>query len=125
MTTTDFKLLCDALLWFRDMAVGRSADSLGDVGESGGPWGLNAGLMSQSVRGLLELVREHGCGKPEIGVELGVYHWPVEAVWVHHKVVLVEGVDEDRDDGLRNDGYRVVGVGDDALDRWVAMLIQD
>ncbi|WP_268932309.1 hypothetical protein [Nocardia seriolae] len=44
---------------------------------------------------------------------------------MHHKVVLVEGVDEDRDDGLRNDGYRVVGVGDDALDRWVAMLIQD
>ncbi|WP_309231763.1 DUF1524 domain-containing protein [Nocardia sp. SYP-A9097] len=121
----DHKRLCDALLWFRDRALGRLSDQAGMAGGEVGVWSGSSELVSQAVRGLLTALSQRGVSQPEIGVELGVHNWPVEAVWPDHKVVLVEGEDVDRDEGLQADGYQVFGVSGAALDRLAAILIGD
>lgn len=81
--------------------------------------------MSQAVLELLTAVAHRRVGKPEFGVGLGTHHWPVEAVLLDRKVVLVEGEDADRASGLQADGYRVVGVEDVETDLLAALLIGD
>ncbi|MGW4535415.1 GmrSD restriction endonuclease domain-containing protein [Nocardia sp. NPDC004340] len=106
----DLKLTCDALLWFRDTAVGRSAGLVG-VATTDGPWGSNPEYLSQPVRELLQALADRGAPKPEIDVELGTHNWPIEAVWPSRMVVLAEGDDAERDNDLQAKGYRVVKVG--------------
>ncbi|PPJ31714.1 hypothetical protein C5E45_22915 [Nocardia nova] len=114
----DYKRLCETLVWFRDTAL----DLVGDVLVSEGPWGLDPALVSAPVLELLRTLCERGIGKPEIGVERGKRNWPVEAAWLNQGVVLVEGVDSDRDNGLRAEGYKVVSVEGADVDRLTAEL---
>ncbi|WP_433523874.1 GmrSD restriction endonuclease domain-containing protein [Nocardia pseudovaccinii] len=120
----DTKLLLDALLWFRDVALERSPEMGGGPVAHPGPWGGIPEFMSEAVLELLTTLAQRGVGKPEFGVELGTHHWPVGAVWLDRKVVLVEGEDADRAEGLQADGYQVFGV-EDAEPNLLAALIGD
>ncbi|WP_306359199.1 DUF262 domain-containing protein [Nocardia sp. CC227C] len=115
---TEHKLLCAALLWFRDVALG----VLPGASVAPGPWNANPDLLSPAVVALLTAVEQRGIGAPEFGIELGVHHWPVEAVWPEHRVVLVEGADADRDAGLAAEGYQVVGVEGAVPEHVVSLL---
>ncbi|WP_063713114.1 GmrSD restriction endonuclease domain-containing protein [Nocardia jiangxiensis] len=117
----DHKRLRETLVWFRDTAL----DLIGDVLVSDGPWGLDPALISAPVLELLRTLSQRGVGKPEIGVELGTQHWPVEAAWLTRGVVLVEGVDSDRDERMRDEGYQVVSVEQADVDRLTECLGTD
>ncbi|MGV0627789.1 DEAD/DEAH box helicase [Mycolicibacter minnesotensis] len=107
----------------RSYRNGRYHDQLSRTGalnvlESLGIEGLRSGLTQQwrtilelaSARGeqlLAELARR-GVPEPEVGVELGEHYWPVEAVWRQRKVVVVDGVDVERDASLAREGFVVM-----------------
>ncbi|NEW29395.1 DEAD/DEAH box helicase [Nocardia cyriacigeorgica] len=82
-------------------------DTTEPVGEQ---WGDNAVYISDAVRQLLAELSQRAVPEPEVGTEAGKYYWPVEIAWPGAKVVVVEGIDEERDAALAADGYRVLPV---------------
>ncbi|MGX1811840.1 GmrSD restriction endonuclease domain-containing protein [Nocardia sp. NPDC055321] len=112
----EYRRLCDALLWFRNTALGGET-------AGGGGWDAETQPVSPAVRALLAALSEHGAPEPEMCVELGRHNWPVEAVWPEWRLALVEGEDDDRDSGLAEGGYRVVGVENTKPDDLAALLI--
>ncbi|MFZ2529736.1 MAG: hypothetical protein WAX14_19110 [Rhodococcus sp. (in: high G+C Gram-positive bacteria)] len=77
---------------------------------------------SQSVVELLLELSLRGVVKPELGVDLGVNYWPVDAVWPDVRIVLVDGDDAERDADLTEEGCTVVNVDDTDADRVVSLL---
>ncbi|MFJ4657962.1 DEAD/DEAH box helicase [Nocardia sp. NPDC088792] len=105
-----------ALEIFGRLRVAASPDDLA------GPWDENPVGMSQAVIDLLLELARRGVPKPDIGIEAGTHYWPVEAVWETVRVILVEGVDADRDGGLKTEGYQVFCVEEIDPDRLVAIV---
>jgi ATP-dependent helicase YprA (DUF1998 family) len=86
---------------------------LGTVGVKGlrtgmsDSWAAVLDMASDSVAALLEELARGPCPEPEVGIELGSDYWPVEAVWLQQKVVIVDGDDPERDASLVADGFEV------------------
>jgi ATP-dependent helicase YprA (DUF1998 family) len=74
-------------------------------------WGGQIDLATDSVKDLLSALGRRGLPEPEIGIELGKYYWPVEAVWMIKRVVIVDGDDDERDQSLELDGFVVFHAG--------------
>ena len=70
-------------------------------------WGAKLDMASDSVQEVLEELARLNCSEPEVGVEFGKEYWPVEAVWPERKIVIVDGVDSERDASLTAEGYQV------------------
>lgn len=75
-----------------------------------GPWGQNLTHTSSSVIELFATLAARGVAQPQIGIDVGQYYWPVEALWDEARVVLVEDEDRDRDAALARDGYTIFAV---------------
>lgn len=75
-----------------------------------GPWGETLTHTSAAVVELFAELSRHEALKPEIGIDIGQFYWPVEAVWNDSGVVLVEGEDDDRDRDLTEEGFTVFNV---------------
>lgn len=73
-------------------------------------WELRPDGASEAVLALLEELAKAGVHQPEYGIEEGKHYWLVELSWPSARVVVVEGVDADRDGGLGDSGYAVVPV---------------
>ncbi|MFC6013005.1 DEAD/DEAH box helicase [Nocardia lasii] len=86
-------------------------------------WDLAPGGMSEVVRALLAELAEAGVPQPEIGIEEGRHYWPVELAWPSSKVVVVEGLDSDRDSGLSGDGYHVIAIESSDAAKRVSALV--
>ncbi|WP_024794783.1 DEAD/DEAH box helicase [Tomitella biformata] len=110
-----------ALAIFKQLKVEGAASADGTSVDR--PWGVTLVHTPESVVELLVALELRGVAKPDIGVDLGKHYWPVEAVWTDSKVVLVEGEDPDRDDGLSDGGYTVVQAGEVEASQLVAMLV--
>lgn len=85
-------------------------DPLGIDGDRSGmsdSWGGQVDLASDSVKALLAGLARRGADEPEVGREMGEHYWPVEAAWTNQKVVIVDGLDEERDSSLARDGFVV------------------
>ncbi|MBY4571135.1 DEAD/DEAH box helicase [Gordonia sihwensis] len=82
-----------------------------------GPWGQTLTHTSSSVTELFAELATLGVAKPQIGIDIGEYYWPAEALWTESRVVLVEGEDDDRDAALAADGYKVYRVADTVADQ--------
>ncbi|KAF0842581.1 DEAD/DEAH box helicase [Nocardia caishijiensis] len=85
-------------------------------------WDDDPLYSSQAVRDLLAELQQAGVPKPEVGIEAGRAYWMVDIAWPAEKVVVVEGVDDDRDSGLAADGFRVVRVDEADVDELAAIL---
>ncbi|WP_280179797.1 DEAD/DEAH box helicase [Nocardia cyriacigeorgica] len=85
-------------------------------------WGDNAVFVSDAVRRLLAELSKRPVPEPEVGTEAGKYYWPVEIAWPGAKVVVVEGLDAERDAALGADGYHVVPVERADADQLGALL---
>ncbi|KUI09916.1 DEAD/DEAH box helicase [Mycolicibacterium acapulense] len=70
-------------------------------------WGGQVDLASDAVKLLLAELARRGVDEPEVGIEMGEYYWPVEAVWPNQRIVIVDGADAERDRSLESDGYSV------------------
>lgn len=88
-------------------------------------WEPKAVFVSDVVRDLLIELAGRGVAEPDVGVDEGRHYWPVEISWPSAKVVVVEGVDEDRDSGLAADGFHVVAVENTDADRLCALLARN
>lgn len=75
-------------------------------------WGTRLEMASGTAEHLLSELARRGLPEPEVGVELGEFYWPVEAVWPWRKIVLVDGRDNERDASLEADGFTVVPVAE-------------
>ncbi|MGW5317721.1 DEAD/DEAH box helicase [Nocardia thailandica] len=98
-------------------------DSLGLPGGAAPGWELRPDGASEAVVALLDELARAGVRQPEYGIEEGKHYWPVELSWPSAKVVVVQGVDTDRDSGLGDGGYTVVPVeAPDAAQRLGSLL---
>lgn len=87
-------------------------------------WGVALDLAPDLLEALLSKLATQGLPEPEVGVELGEYYWPIEAVWRKQKVVVVEGRDDERDASLADDGFTVLQLGETDADE-VARTLKD
>lgn len=71
------------------------------------PWGEEVLGASPAVVELLTRVAFDNAPRPQIGVDFGKYLWPVEAVWLDERVVLVDYEDAERDASLTAEGFEV------------------
>lgn len=88
-------------------------DILGPLGLDGlrsgvsDEWGGQLDLSTDAVKKLLSALARRHIDEPEVGIEMGEAYWPIEAVWLSRKVVIVDGEDDERDLSLSSDGYAV------------------
>ncbi|MEZ0383991.1 DEAD/DEAH box helicase [Mycobacterium sp. pW045] len=75
-------------------------------------WGVALDLATDLLEALLSELATLGLPEPEVGVELGEYYWPIEAVWRKQKAVVVDGVDAERDASLAREGFTVFRLGE-------------
>ncbi|WP_125078120.1 DEAD/DEAH box helicase [Mycobacterium sp. P7213] len=85
-------------------------------------WGVALDLAPGLLEALLSELATQDLPEPEVGVELGEHYWPIEAVWRQQKVVVVDGVDAERDTSLSREGFAVLQLGDSNADDLAAVL---